>query len=127
MIIFANFLAGIAVVLDMVLQLMVWILVIRALISWVNPDPFNPIVRFLTSVTDPLLVPLRRRIPLVAGAFDFSPIVLLLFLVFLQYFLVGTLKDYVGQIRRSAGSAQLHLSPELGNLSAENQPTIRFL
>jgi YggT family protein len=126
-IILANFLAGIAAVLSMVLTLMIWILVIRALISWVNPDPFNPIVRFLTSVTDPLLIPLRRRIPLAAGAFDFSPIVLLLILVFLQYFLVETLKDYADQLRRKSMTSQLQLPQKLGNLSAVNRIYIKDL
>ena len=51
-----------------------WIIVIRALLSWVNPDPWNPIVRFLYQVTEPVLRPIRQRLP--AAGIDFSPLVI---------------------------------------------------
>ncbi|MFH1243418.1 MAG: YggT family protein, partial [Pseudomonadota bacterium] len=57
-----NFLAAIAKVIDIALTLYMWIIIARAVISWVNPDPYNPIVRFLTSVTEPVLFQIRRRL-----------------------------------------------------------------
>ena len=81
---------------------MTLIVVIRALISWVNPDPYNPIVRFLSATTDPMLEPIRQRLPN-TGMFDLSPIVLLLLLLFGQYFLVASLLDYSNQLRIEAG------------------------
>jgi len=56
----------------------IFIVVARALVSWVNPDPYNPIVRFLHSATEPVLYRIRRLIPARMGGFDFSPIILLL-------------------------------------------------
>ena len=91
MLILSHLLSGIAAILDMVLTMMVILVVARAVLSWVNPDPYNPIVRFLSSSTDPLLRPLQRKIPLVGGGIDITPIVLLLGLAFLQYSLVPLL------------------------------------
>jgi YggT family protein len=76
-----------------------WIIVIRALISWVNPDPYNPIVRFLYSATDPLLYRVRRMIPLNFGGIDFSPILVIAGIVFLQTFLVQSLLDLSRTLR----------------------------
>jgi YggT family protein len=94
MIILANVLGGIGTVLDMLLGMVIFLVIARAVISWVNPDPFNPVVRFLNSSTDPLLKPLRRYIPLIGGAIDITPIVLLLVLYFLKAAVVNTLHDY---------------------------------
>ncbi len=94
MIILANLLAGIATVLDMLLGMVIFLVVARAVISWVNPDPYNPVVRFLHSSTDPMLTPLRRYIPPIGGSVDITPIVLLLLLYFLRVALVGSLADY---------------------------------
>jgi YggT family protein len=69
-----------------------WVIVGRAIISWVNPDPYNPIVRFLHDVTEPLLSRIRRFVPFTSTAgMDFSPIILILMVLFLQSFLVPTL------------------------------------
>lgn len=85
-------LVSIARILDLAFNIYIFILIARALISWVNPDPYNPIVRFLHSATDPLLYRLRRLLPfLQAGAFDFSPIALLLLLSVIQQTLVSFL------------------------------------
>lgn len=102
MIIFANVLAGIATVLDMLLSMVIFIVIARAIISWVNPDPYNPIVRFLNSATEPMLKPIRKFIPLIGGAIDITPIVLLLALYFLKAALVNTLVDYAIYLKRSA-------------------------
>ena len=107
MILFANLLQGIGVVLDMVLGVMIFVLIARAVISWVNPDPYNPIVRFLTASTEPLLKPLRRFIPLIGGGIDITPIVLLVVFYFLKVFLVQTLLDYSVQMKHGLGAGVL--------------------
>jgi len=84
-----DFLLAVAKLVDYVLYAYMWIIVIRALLSWVNPDPWNPIVRFLHQVTEPVLRPIRRRLPY--GAIDFSPLVVILAIYFLQWFLVPVL------------------------------------
>ena len=83
---------AIARVLDLAFNIYIFIVIARALISWVSPDPYNPIVRFLHNATDPVLYRLRRLLPfLQAGAFDFSPIVLLVMLSVVQQLIVGFL------------------------------------
>ncbi|MDX1580665.1 MAG: YggT family protein [Alphaproteobacteria bacterium] len=83
-------LVAIARILDLAFNIYIFIVIARALISWVNPDPYNPIVRFLHSATDPVLYRLRRMLPfLQAGTFDFSPIVLLILLSVCQQLVVG--------------------------------------
>jgi YggT family protein len=67
MFILGNLLAALASVIGLVLNLYMWIIIARAVISWVNPDPYNPIVRFLYSITDPVLLAIRRRLPLSFG------------------------------------------------------------
>ena len=93
MFVVANFLTAIAKILDIALTLYMWIVIARAVISWVNPDPYNPIVRFLHSATDPVLLRIRRRIPLFLGGIDFSPILVILAIIFLQVFLVRSLME----------------------------------
>jgi YggT family protein len=91
MIIFSNFLIAIAKVLDIVLSIFMWIVIARAVLSWVNPDPYNPIVRFIHKVTEPVLYQIRRRIPVSFGGIDFSPIIVFLAIIFLQRFVVQSL------------------------------------
>ena len=76
------FLMAFAKVLDIVLTLFMWIVIARAVLSWVNPDPFNPIVRFIHNFTEPVLYPIRTRLPLGFGGIDFSPIVVFLGIIF---------------------------------------------
>jgi len=97
---------GIAQVLSMVLSLVMWIVIIRALLSWVNPDPYNPIVRFLTEVSEPLLRPIRRYVPLVGPGIDLSPIILLLVIVFLQSSLVPMIGHYAREISTTSVNSQ---------------------
>jgi len=99
MYILGNFIGAMATVLDMLLTLFMWVIIIRALLSWVNPDPYNPIVRALHQITDPALYQVRRYLPVSAGGIDFSPILVLLAIIFLQSFLVQTLKDIAMQLR----------------------------
>jgi YggT family protein len=94
-----HLLEALAAILNLGLTIYMWVIIARALLSWVNPDPYNPIVRFLYNVTEPVLVWIRRRVPLVFGGLDLSPILVLLAIIFLQKFLVGTLLDLAMRIR----------------------------
>jgi YggT family protein len=93
MFIAGNVLEGIATILDTVLWLYMWVIIIRALVSWVNPDPWNPIVQFLQRATDPVLYQIRKRLGMGSMGFDFSPIIAILLIMFLQIAVVGSLKD----------------------------------
>jgi YggT family protein len=90
MFVVSNFLIAVAKMIDIVLSLYMWLIIGRAVISWVSPDPYNPIVRFLLSVTEPVLYPIRRRLPILGGI-DFSPIIVILAIIFVQNFLVQSL------------------------------------
>ena len=93
MILFSNFLVAIAKVMDIVLTIFMWIVIARAVLSWVSPDPYNPIVRFIHRVTEPVLYQIRRRIPVSFGGIDFSPIIVFLAIIFLQRFVVNSLYE----------------------------------
>jgi len=86
-----NLVYAIATILDYILTIANWLIIIRALISWVNPDPYNPIIQFLYKTTEPLLAPFRRLIPTYTVGLDISPIFALIFIWFLKLFLVRTL------------------------------------
>ena len=88
-----NLVAALASILDLALTIYMWVIIARALLSWVNPDPFNPIVRFLYKVTEPVLSWVRSRVPVVYGGLDLAPLLVLLAIMFLQRFLVATLFD----------------------------------
>ncbi len=91
MFVLSNFFIAMAKVADIILSVMYWLILIRALISWVNPDPFNPIVQFLYRTTEPLLQPVRRFLP--AMGVDLSPIIAFILIIFFKSFLVSTLYD----------------------------------
>jgi YggT family protein len=91
MFVLSNFIIALAKIIDVVLTLYMWIIICRALISWVNPDPYNQIVIFLYRVTEPVLGPLRRILPMRNIGIDFSPVIVLLIILFLKYFLVETM------------------------------------
>jgi len=99
MFVLANLLEAVATVLSLLLTIYMWIVVARALISWVNPDPYNPIVRFLYSATEPVLHRLRRAFPLYAGGIDFSPIIVFVAIYFLELFVVRSLHDLARSLR----------------------------
>ena len=90
MFIFGNLLLAVAQILDTILYIYTWIILIAALISWVNPDPYNPIVRFLHTVTDPVLRPIRRRIGILAGI-DIAPLIAILIIWFVRGFFIKSL------------------------------------
>ncbi len=98
MFVFGNLFLVLAKLVDLVLTVYIWIVIARALISWVNPDPFNPIVMFLRRATDPLLFRLRRYIP-PFGTIDLSPLVLILIVWAVKIFTVSTLYDLARVLR----------------------------
>ncbi len=99
MFIISNFLIAVAQALNLLLWLYMWIVIGRAVISWVNPDPRNPIVRFLYNATEPLLYRIRRALPMFAGGIDLSPLIVILAIYFLQAFLVRSLQDLAFSLR----------------------------
>jgi YggT family protein len=99
MFVLANFLVALAEVLDYTLWAYGWILLGRVLISWVNADPYNPIVRFLYVATDPILAPVRRALPLYAGGLDLSPVIVWVGIIFFQRFVVQSLYDLAYAVR----------------------------
>lgn len=98
MFVITNFLVALAKILNIALSLYMWIVIGRAIISWVNPDPYNKIVRFLNAITEPVLYPIRRRIPINLGGIDFSPVLVILAIIFLQSFLVKTLMQIAASL-----------------------------
>jgi YggT family protein len=92
MFVFGNIILGIAKVLDVALNVYMWVIIIRSLISWVNPDPYNAIVQILTKVTEPALRPIRKLAPPWKIGIDLSPLIAVLVIIFLQYAVIDTLK-----------------------------------
>ena len=99
MFVVANLLIAVAQVLSYVLWAYMWIVIARVIISWVNADPSNPLVRFIYGATEPVLEPVRRALPVYTGGFDLSPIVVWIAIVFLQHFLVRSLFDLAYALR----------------------------
>jgi YggT family protein len=91
MFVFGNIILGIAKVLGVVLNIYMWVIIIRALLSWVNPDPYNPIVQFLIRITEPVLRPLRKLVPAGKLGIDLSPLIAILIIYFLEIAVVDTL------------------------------------
>jgi len=99
MFIMGNFITALVKIIDMGLTLYMWIIVARALISWVNPDPYNPIVMFLYRATEPVMAPIRRWLPLRGLGIDISPIIVIAAIVFLQSFLLKSLIELAYYLR----------------------------
>lgn len=93
MFVFNNFLGALAVLVDMLLSAYMWVIIGRAIISWVNADPYNPIVRFIFEITEPVLSRIRRVLPIMGGGLDFSPMILIVIIIFLRSFIVPTLQQ----------------------------------
>ncbi len=89
-----NFLTALGQIVDMALSLYMWVIIISALLSWVNPDPYNPIVRILYQITEPSLRLVRRYIPLGSMGIDISPIIVILAIMFLRNFLVKSIIEF---------------------------------
>lgn len=100
MFIVSNLLVAIAQVTEAGLTVLYWLIIIRALISWVNPDPYNPIVRILQTITEPILYQIRRLLPFTLNlGVDISPVIAILAIMFLKSFLVRTLLDVSLRLR----------------------------
>ncbi|MCK5783310.1 MAG: YggT family protein [Desulfobacterales bacterium] len=92
MFIISNFLEAVAVLIDYALNIFMWIIIIRAVLSWVSPDPYNPIVRFIHNATEPILYKIREKLPVSGiGGIDLSPVIVILLIILLQKFIVGSL------------------------------------
>jgi len=102
MFVLANFLNAVAYVLEFVINIYMYIIIARAIISWVNPDPYNPIVRFLYQATEPVLSRVRRLLPTMGGL-DLSPIIVLIFIVFLQKFVINSIFEMVSRMKFGIG------------------------
>ncbi len=98
MFVLSNFIDALAAVINILLTIMYWLILVRALISWVNPDPFNPIVQFLVRVTEPVLEPVRRLLP--PMGIDISPIIVFFIIIFLQRFLINSLYDVAMRLQQ---------------------------
>lgn len=102
MFILANFIGAIASILNTLLTIYMYVIIARAILSWVNPDPYNPIVRFLYRATEPVLDRVRRILPAM-GSLDLSPLLVLLAIFFLQKFLVASLFDLATRLKFGFG------------------------
>ena len=85
-----NLIIFIGQLLQEILTVYFWIVIIAALMTWVEPNPYNPIVRFLYSVTEPVFDWIREHIPVFFGGIDFSPMIVIFVIVFLQQYLIPT-------------------------------------
>jgi YggT family protein len=95
----SNFVFALARLLEIVCWAYFWMIIARAVLSWVNPDPSNPIVRFLYRATEPVLRPIRDRLPTFQMGLDLSPMIVLLAIYFLESFLIGSLRDLAVSLR----------------------------
>jgi YggT family protein len=99
MFVFSNLIYALARLLEFALNIYFWIIIARAVVSWVSPDPYNPVVRFLYRVTEPVLRPIRQRLPTYQMGIDLSPMVVLLVIYFLEWFLIASLRDLALSLR----------------------------
>ena len=99
MFILSNLLSALAILLEYFFTILSWLIIIRALLSWVSPDPFNPIVQIINKTTEPILAPFRRLIPMYNIGLDLSPLIALLVILFLKIFLVKTIADIAFRLR----------------------------
>jgi YggT family protein len=99
MFILRHFIEALIPIINLVMTAAYWLIIIRAVISWVNPDPYNPLVQFLYKVTEPMLAPFRRIVPIYSIGVDISPIFAIILILFLQRFLIPTLYDLAALIK----------------------------
>ena len=96
----SNLIMSVAQLIHYVLQIYMYIIIARALLSWVNPDPYNPIVRFLYNITEPVLINVRRYVPIVAGGLDLSPLIVIAAIYFIDSFFLSTLIEWAYRIKQ---------------------------
>jgi YggT family protein len=99
MFVLSNLVLAVARLVELLLWAYFWVVIARAVLSWVNPDPFNPLVRFLYRITEPVLRPIRRRLPTFQMGLDLSPMIVILAIYFLQSFLVESLRELAFNLR----------------------------
>ncbi|CAM2865841.1 YggT family protein [Helicobacter burdigaliensis] len=90
----STFIQAVAQILSMVINLYIWVIIIAAIISWVRPDPYNPIVQILYKLTEPLYAKIRRVIPTVISGVDLTPLIVLLCLKFIDLFIIRLLLNF---------------------------------
>ena len=95
----SNFINAVASILYYVLDIYMWLVIARAVLSWVSPDPNKFIVQFIHTVTEPVLSWIRRRLPVVFGGIDLAPVVVFLAILFLENFVVGSLHEFAAGLR----------------------------
>ena len=105
MFVLANFLYATAHLLEFLLNIYMYIVIARAIISWVNADPYNPIVRFLYRATEPLLGRIRKILPDLGGL-DLSPLLVLLAIIFMQKFVINSIFEMVTRMKIGGGILQ---------------------
>lgn len=95
MIVFANTLSAIAIVLGSLLKVYFWVVIISAILSWVRPDPYNPIVRTLRTLTEPVFFRVRKLLPFTyTSGIDFSPVVVLLTIELVDRIIINSMLQY---------------------------------
>jgi YggT family protein len=99
MFVFGNLFSGIATVLDIVLNVYFWVIFARAILSWIRPDPYNPIVKIIYGLVDPVTYRISKIIPTRIGMIDMAPFLLMLLIILLQKVLVKTLFDLGAKIQ----------------------------
>jgi YggT family protein len=93
MFVIGDVLVGVGQVLSMLLEVYMWIVIIRAVLSWVRPDPYNPIVRFIYGLVDPVTHRLSRFFPTRVGMVDISPIILIIAIYVMKLVVVRIIID----------------------------------
>ncbi|NPA57769.1 MAG: YggT family protein [Aquificae bacterium] len=101
MFVIANLIDAVAKLLDLALTIYMWIVIVSALLSWVSPDPHNPIVRFLRNATEPVYRKIRKVIPTYFGGIDIAPLIVIFIIMFLQHFLVPSLHELAYRLRHA--------------------------
>lgn len=92
MFVIGNLIIAVGSILDFAISIYIWIIIIRAAMSWFNPDPYNRLVRFIVAITEPLLNEVRRIVPLLGGI-DLSPMIVIILLYFTRSFVVTTILE----------------------------------
>jgi YggT family protein len=99
MFVFGNLLSGIAYVVNLLLEIYLWVVIIRTILSWIRPNPYNPLVRIIYGAVDPVTYRISKLLPTRIGMFDIAPFVIILIIIFLQHFLVRSLYDLAVRLR----------------------------
>lgn len=98
MVVLSTFIVAVAQILDMVINIYIWVIIIASLITWVQPDPYNPIVQILNRLSDPAYRLVKRLIPTVIGGIDLAPIVIILGLQFISLFVIKLLYSFASTL-----------------------------